>query len=140
MTDYNRVFLDTAPLIYFLDEASIYHEKAKETFSMLVENRNKFILSTITCMEYMVLPYRLSDENAIQRFWDFVFGCDIQIISVSKDIAITAAQIRAELPSFKAMDALQLSIAKKCNCQIFLTNDKQLKQFATLNYIVISEL
>ena len=140
MTDCSRVFLDTAPLIYFLDAASVYHQKTKETFTTLLENRHNFILSTITCMEYLVLPYRVSDTNAIQHFWEFVFACNMQIISINNDIAVAAAQIRAKYPSFKAMDALQLAIAQNYDCQIFLTNDKQLKQFDVLDYLVISEL
>lgn len=32
MTACNKIFLDTAPLIYFLDEASLYHQKTREVF------------------------------------------------------------------------------------------------------------
>lgn len=95
-------------------------------------------MSTVTCMEYLVLPYRAKDQIAIQSLWDFVAACNIQVVSIGKDIAVTAAKIRAEHPHLKAMDALQISAAQLHGCRQFLTNDKQLKQIPTLNCIVIS--
>ena len=139
MTDCNKIFLDTSPLIYFLDEASLYHNTVKKIFSSLFTGSNSFILSTITCMEYLVLPYRAGDQAAVQALWDFVTACNIQIVSINQDVAIQAAKIRAEHTYFKAMDALQLSAAQYHNCQLFLTNDKQLKQFNKLDCIVVAE-
>ncbi len=66
-------------------------------------------------------------------------ACNIQIVSINQDVAIQAAKIRAEHTYFKAMDALQLSAAQYHNCQLFLTNDKQLKQFNKLDCIVVAE-
>ncbi|WP_175463362.1 PIN domain-containing protein [Selenomonas sp. KH1T6] len=101
MTDCNKIFLDTAPLIYFLDEASLYHNTVKKIFSSLFTGSNSFILTTITCMEYLVLPYRASDQAAVQALWDFVTACNIQIVSINQDVAIQAAKIRASIPTSK---------------------------------------
>ena len=58
------------------------------------------------------------------------------------DIAIAekAAQIRAEYRGFKSMDALQLASACLSGCDLFLTNDKQLRQFKELKCITVEEL
>jgi predicted nucleic acid-binding protein len=41
---------------------------------------------------------------------------------------------------FKAMDALQLAVACLSGCDLFLTNDKQLRQFKEIKCIVVDEL
>lgn len=33
MTDFKKVFIDTAPIIYFLENSSIYMESAKKFFT-----------------------------------------------------------------------------------------------------------
>lgn len=65
---------------------------------------------------------------------------DIEIKSIDKTIAEKAAQIRAEYKFFKTMDALQLATACLSECDLFLTNDKQLKQFKEINCITVVEL
>ena len=55
------------------------------------------------------------------------------------DIARRAAEIRAEYRDFKAMDALQLAAAVHADCDVFLTNDKQLRQFRELKCVTVEE-
>ena len=50
----------------------------------------------------------------------------MEIMEISQEIAKKAAKIRAEYKGFKAMDALQLATACLSECDIFVTNDKQL--------------
>lgn len=64
----------------------------------------------------------------------------MEIIEINQEIAKKAAQIRAEYKGFKAMDALQLSIASMSKCDLFLTNDKQLKQFREIECLTVGEL
>ena len=47
--------------------------------------------------------------------------------------------IRAEYGYFKAMDALQLASACIHGCDLFLTNDKQLKQFKEIPCVTVEE-
>ena len=65
---------------------------------------------------------------------------DMEIVEVNQEIAKKAAQIRAEYKGFKAMDAIQLAVAGVTNCDLFLTNDKQLRQFKELKCITVDEL
>lgn len=61
------------------------------------------------------------------------------MIPISAKIAETAAKIRAEYRDFKAMDSLQLAAAVVSGCDIFLTNDKQLKQFINIRCVTLEE-
>lgn len=65
----------------------------------------------------------------IQNFENFVDDLGINVINIDQSIAAKAASIRARYSGFKAMDSLQLASAVSENCDLFLTNDKQLLQF-----------
>ena len=65
---------------------------------------------------------------------------NMEIVEVNQEIAKKAAQIRAEYKGFKAMDAIQLAVACLTKCDLFLTNDKQLRQFKEIKCITVDEL
>lgn len=92
--------------------------------------------------EYFAFPYR----NKIYSFIDMfnrnrlVETTDMEIVEVNQKIAKKAAEIRAEYKGFKAMDAIQLASAYITGCDLFLTNDKQLRQFKEIKCITVDEL
>lgn len=139
MKGYNKVFLDTAPVIYFLDEDIDFAEKVKDIFEEILENEIKMTTSAITCTEYLTFPYKTNNLEKISAFFDFVTECDIPLYSVDVEIAKKASRIRAEYKDFKTMDALQLASACIQKCDLFLTNDKQLKQFEEINCVTVEE-
>ena len=139
MTEYNKVFLDTAPLSYFLDNDVNFGQKAKSVFEEILSNGKTIVSSAITCHEYLVFPYRTHNQEKIDVFFEFTGSCGIELIPISAKIAETAAKIRAEYKDFKAMDSLQLAVSVETGCDIFLTNDKQLKQFNGIKCITLEE-
>lgn len=88
----------------------------------------------------MTYPYQQNNLQLINAFYAFIDGMDIEIKNIDKAIAEKAAKIRAEYKFFKTMDALQLATACLFRCDLFLTNDKQLKQFKEIKCIIIEEL
>lgn len=99
-----------------------------------------FFTSTISVMEFLVQPYREENDVLIGNFELFLHKLDFQIEKISIVIAKNAALIRASYPSFKTMDALQLATACSQNCDIFLTNDKQLRQFSGIECLMVDDL
>ena len=139
MTEYKKVFLDTTPLIYFLDSNEIYGEKVRDILETLLNNNVRIITSTITVAEYLVYPYRTDNMEKINAFEDFLRECDVIMCPVNYQTAKKAAQIRAMYGHFKAMDSLQLAAACVHDCRLFITNDKQLRQFKELKCITLDE-
>ena len=95
--------------------------------------------SVITCTEYLTFPYRNNNREKVEAFFEFITDCDIPLYSVDIEIAKKASRIRAEYGNFKAMDALQLASACIKGCDLFLTNDKQLKQFEGIRCVTVEE-
>ena len=129
MIEINRLFLDTAPLIYFLDDDENYADKMRDIFYELLTSGVKIITSAVTVTEYLTFPCRTGNVEKINVFFEFINDAGIETAPIDNRTAVKAAQNRAEYPAFKTMDALQLASACVNFCDIFLTNDKQLCQF-----------
>lgn len=138
MTDFSKVFIDTAPIIYYLQNSELYYASMKAFWREY--NECDYVTSTITITEYLTYPYKQEDAKLINSFYGFINDMDIQVKSIDERIADKAAQIRAEYKFFKTMDALQLATACITGCDLFLTNDKQLRQFKEVKCITTDEL
>ena len=139
MTGYKKIFLDTTPLIYFLDADINYAENVERIFEGLIENRSSMVTSTVTCTEYLTYPYRTGNTEKIDVFFEFLTDCNVQIQPIDINTAKKAAQIRARYKDFKTMDCLQLATACLKQCDLFLTNDKQLRQFDEVKCMVVDD-
>ena len=117
-----------------------YYDKVKNFFSNGYEADKKFVTSVITMEEYFVFPYRNKLYSFIDMFDRLVETTGMEIVEVNQEIAKKAAQIRADYKGFKAMDAIQLAVACLTKCDLFLTNDKQLRQFKEIKCITVDEL
>lgn len=143
MTDFKKVFVDTAPFIYFIEKDSNNpqnYDKVKYFLKYGYDNDKKFVTSVITMEEYFVLPYRNKAYSFIDMFHRLAATIDMEIVGINQEAAKKAAQIRAEYMGFKGMDALQLAVACLSKCDLFLTNDKQLKQFKEVKCLTVEEL
>lgn len=138
MTDFKKVFLDTAPIVYYLENNESYYPKMKKFWKEC--GNCDYVTSAVTVTEYLTYPYQQNNIRLINAFYGFVDGMDIEVRCIDMAIAEKAAQIRAEYRGFKSMDALQLASACLSGCDLFLTNDKQLRQFKELKCITVEEL
>lgn len=138
MTDFKKIFLDTSPIVYYLEKNKLYYLNMKKFWKEYEDC--DYLTSAVTVTEYLTYPYQQNNLKLINAFYGFVNGMDIEIKSIDKPIAEKAAQIRAEYKFFKTMDALQLATACLSGCDLFLTNDKQLRQFKEIKCITVGEL
>ena len=140
MTEYKRVFVDTAPLIYLLEQNLSYYDRLEKAFSSWYESGTEVITSAITVEEYCVFPYRENRMDLIENFESFLEGFGVDVFAIDEEIAKKAAWIRGHYPSLKAMDSIQVAVAELNNCDCFLTNDKQLRQYSSLNCMIVDEM
>ena len=135
---FERVFLDTNPLIYIINGNQPYKALAQR---FIKANRlSEFYTSTITDTEFLVLPYRERDFEAVSAYNELLSSLNILKCFVTDAIADRAAKIRAEYPAIKLGDSIQLAASIDCACDAFLTNDAQLKQVAEANVVYLGDL
>lgn len=140
MIDYNSVFIDTSPFIYFLERSRNYYSTLKSFFTTALIKQKALFTSVITVEEYCVYPIKRNEIKYITNFNTFLNDLNIQINPIQYDTVYKAAELRALYPGIKSMDALQLASSFITNCDIFLTNDTQLVQVKEVNVILLSDL
>jgi len=140
MIECNKIFFDTAPYIYYLEKNPVYYDSVKRFFMESYDSDKFFVTSAITVEEYFIMPCRNQNYKLLNDFERLITDTQTDIVDISKVIAIKAAQIRAKHKYFKGMDALQLASAVASGCDLFFTNDKQLKQFNEIKVITIEEI
>lgn len=68
MTEFKRVFVDTAPIIYFLENSALYLEATKQFFRKCLEENIQIVTSAITIEEYLVFPYSCNKMEFVDNF------------------------------------------------------------------------
>lgn len=135
-----RVFIDTNPLIYLLGKQEPYFTKVLKFMSDCIDEDAEFYTSTITDAEFLVKPYEDNDLNQIHKYKNYLSSLEFLKCFISEQVAEKAAQLRVYYPSVKLGDALQMAASIDCNCDIFLTNDKQLKQVNEAKVLYLGDL
>jgi len=134
-----RIFLDTAPVIYFVEQNPDYLEQSQAVFSRLDEGKITAVVSPITLSECLVVPYRLENAEVAQVFTDLLVNSEsVLFYPIDEITADKAADLRARY-NLTLTDAFQLAIAIQAECDAFLTNDIDLKRVTEIPIIVLSE-
>lgn len=140
MTEYKRIFVDTAPIIYYLENSALYMDSVKKFFTKCLEENIQIVTSTITIEEYLVFPYSSGKMEFVDNFKRFIKYMNIEVVNIDSNIADKGARIRAQYKKFKAMDALQIASAIVSGCDMFFTNDKQLRQEKEIPCMTMDDL
>lgn len=140
MIEFKRVFVDTAPIIYYLENSALYMEPVKKFFEKCLEENIQIVTSAITIEEYLVFPYSSGKMEFADNFKRFIEYMNIRVVNIDSYIAEQGAKIRGQYKNFKAMDALQIAAAIVSGCDMFFTNDKQLRQEKELPCMTMDDL
>ena len=127
------VLLDTSVFIYYLEEVEPYHLLAEKIFNDIIDEKIRGFLSTISITEFLTKPLADGNITDVERFKQFISSLSIQVIAVTYEIAERAAKLRSQYPSIRTPDALIVATALESGCDVFVTNDKNLKKLVLMS-------
>lgn len=134
------VYLDTAPLIYFIEGHSAYHSILSDLFDFNDKGGFSFVTSAVTLLEVLVKPLRDGKTTIAKQYRDILTNAQgIDIIDITSSIAEKAALLRAKY-NFRTPDAIQLTASIEVSADFFLTNDNRLKLIGEMEVVTIPEL
>ena len=134
------VFLDTSPLIYFIEGHSQYQQKLKELFVLNDKGNFRFVSSVITLLEVLVKPLKEKENKIVDQYKTILTNAEgIDIFDITIPITIKAAKLRAKY-NIRTPDALQVATAIEQRAEYFLTNDLRLKPVSEIKVLTLSEL
>lgn len=139
MPEFKKVFLDATPIMYYIQRNENFSETVKRIFVFLNENNADFISSDVVTAESLVHAYRYNRTDWLNNFHGLMNLLNVEIIHTSEKIAKKTSQIRAKYRSFETPDAFNLATAVLSDCDIFLTNDKRLRQFDEIKIITVDD-
>lgn len=134
------VGLDTAPLIYYIEEDPNYLGVVDPLFTAVTRGKLRLVTSTITLVEVLTLPLRLGATELAAQYSEFLLATEgLTVQPVSASIAEEAARLRA-LRQLRTPDAIQLATALLAGTRTFVTNDTRLRDVPDLTTIVLGDL
>lgn len=134
------VFLDTAPLIYFIEGHSAYQPILSRLFELNDKGGFSFVTSSVTLLEVLVKPLREGQKAIAEQYRDILTTAPgIELFDLTSDIAVQAAQLRAKY-NLRTPDAIQLATCIALGADYFLTNDNRLKAVIETTVVAVGEL
>jgi predicted nucleic acid-binding protein len=135
-----RLFLDTAPVIYYVEKHPIYLAKVSGVFDRIDRGELTAVTSPVVLAECLVGPLKRNMAGLHQDFIDLiVHGQSTVFVPVDQRCGQQAAELRVRHNPTLA-DALQVAAALQADCEAFLTNDKLLQRVTELRVLVLDEL
>ncbi|MDE0638374.1 MAG: PIN domain-containing protein [Candidatus Poribacteria bacterium] len=131
------VLLDTSVLIYYLEEVEPYYPLVETIFNDILDNNISSFLSAISITEFVTKPFTDGKGTDVERFKQFLSSLSIQVLAVTYEIAERAGKLRSQYLSTRTPDALIIATALENGCDVFVTNDKNLKKFEVPGLTVI---
>ncbi len=135
-----RLFLDTAPVIYYVERNPTYAARVDDIFDRIDAGTPQEATSPITLAECLVEPIRQGLVQAQQDFTDLIVsGANVTFLILNDTTAIRAADLRARY-NLRLADALQVAAALGGGCDAFLTNDLGLRRVREVPILVLDDL
>ena len=130
--------VDTAIFIYFIEENSRFLPLIVPLFSAADSGKIELVVSALTLLEVLVVPYRAGNVALVQRYEALLTrGRGIRMVDLNRNHMRLAAQLRA-VTGVATPDALQLATSLATGCSSFLTNDRRLPSVPGLKVVQLA--
>jgi predicted nucleic acid-binding protein len=140
LIQYDTIFIDTAPIIYYIEAHSQFVPLVKEVVNSFQFGKLRAFSSVITLTEVLPKPVEAGDERLAKRFTDFLkYGKNFNLLEISANIAERAGSLRGKYLDLKTIDAIEISTAIGVGVDAFITNDKTLKQIKEIEILVLND-
>ena len=121
------VALDTNIFILAYNQKNSRGDKAQELLEKILHSGDQIFISVVVFEEFLVKIYKLGLEKNISDYENFLTaGGVITVMDVTRQIAKSAAKIRADYPSVRAPDAIHIASAIEAGAKLFITTDRRL--------------
>lgn len=135
----SRIFLDTAPIIYFVENHPHYRDIVQTIIKSVDDQSILLITSPITLAECLVIPLRNANTVLHDAFYQtIVFGNNTHFVMLDESHARLASQLRATY-NLTLTDAFQIAVAILAQCDFFVTNDKKLQRVSEISVLVLDD-
>lgn len=137
----NRLYLDTNLFIYAVEAISPFAEQVRPLLQVADHGEIQLVTSLLALAETLVKPCRIQDEWLIATYRRLFTQppSGLVVLPLDADILESAARLRAATSGLRLPDAIHLATAELAQCDVFLTNDKRLRNTVSVPVVVLAE-
>jgi len=112
--------------VYWFENHPQYADRVGEVYSKMRQRNDKLLTSAFTSGEILVGPYRRGQADEGLRIRQFFASAEVELIPFVPDTAERYGRIRGASRAAPA-DAIHLATAAQAGVDLFLTNDRELR-------------
>ncbi len=125
--DGSLVTIDSAPIIYFLEDHPEYAAGFLPLFEQVDSGRLQAVISPVTVAEVVAGPLSHDNELLADRYYQaLTSGANWQVLDLSAEISFSAARIRTRY-HLKLPDAIQVATAIHSGSAALITHDRDFR-------------
>jgi predicted nucleic acid-binding protein len=137
--DCKKLFIDTAPIIYYIEANPSYGEIAREAINLFREGQVKAYTSIVTLVEVLPLPIKSGDTALSEKYSKFLSQSKgLDLIEINRAIGESAGNLRGRY-NLNSMDAIQIASALYVGADFFLSNDAQLQRIKEMKVLMLKD-
>lgn len=130
------IAVDSAPVIYFLDDDRRYAPRYAPLFEAAARGECLVVVSTVTLAEVVTGPLRAGNEVLAARYQRAIqSSANWRVVPLSAEIALLAARIRASR-GLRLPDAIQVATAISEGCAALVTHDVDLRKVREIRVLM----
>ena len=122
----SRIYWDTMLFVYWFEDNPQYADRVEEIYRKMRQRKDKLLTSTFTLGEILVGSYRRGQADEGVRIRQLFESAEVELIPFAAETAERYGQIRGSSRVTPA-DAIHLASAGHAGVDLFLTNDRELR-------------
>jgi len=135
-----KVMLDTAPFIYYIENIEPYAILLQELFDSIAVGNNTAVTSVITLVEVLTKPIRDKQTELAERFRSYLTRSrNLELIAVTPEIGEQSAYLRAKY-GLRTPDAIQVTVSMASGSHLLITNDNIFRRVKEIDVLVLDDL
>ena len=138
MVSYKRIGLDTNVLIYYIEEHPIFLKKIEPLIDKIVQGKATGITSYVTLLELLVKPLKDGRLDLVDQY-KTILTEQLEMVPIDEAVSLKAAQLRAKY-GFRTPDAIQLASVIQKKGDVFITNDRGLKDVLEIKVLTLEDI
>jgi len=140
LLSFKKIGLDSMVFIYQFSDHPQYGQLTNVVMELLGKKKIKAVTSAITIIEAFVKPEKESDLAILNEYENvFQHLPSLEILPIDWPLSRLTARLRAQYPTIRIPDAVQISAALFKECSAFLTNDNKLKKVKEIKVITLKD-
>jgi predicted nucleic acid-binding protein len=134
-----KICLDTAPIIYFIEEHETYRKILRPVFVEIDVGNIEAITSTLTLLEVLVHPFRAGNQVLAEKYREILLSsAGLITFEISHEISEMVSRLRAKY-SIRTPDAIQMAVGIRYGATRFLTNDPRLRKVPEIKVMILDD-